>query len=290
MRVLVLGAGGMAGHVITLSLAAKGYCVTGFARRELPFCDTIIADACDIKKLESVLENYNFDAVVNCIGVLNRAVDDRPYTGIWLNSCLPHLLAELTANTPARIIHLSTDCVFSGHESGNYQEDSFRSADTLYGRSKALGELNDAKNLTFRTSIIGPDTNKAGIGLFNWFMRQLGQVQGYTRAIWTGVTTVVLAEAIAMALERNLTGLYHLVNDIKIDKYNLLRLFNSLRAVPVAIHPDDRICEDKSMLNCRTDFPFQVPPYEQMVAEMGKWIIDHKAQYPHYFAKEQLYE
>lgn len=290
MKVLVLGAGGMAGHVIALSLAAKGHCVTGLARRELPFCETVVADACDIKALEALLGQNDFDAVVNCVGVLNRAVDARPYTGIWLNSCLPHLLVELTSNMPTRVIHLSTDCVFSGHESGDYREDSFRSADTFYGRSKALGEFNDAKNLTFRTSIIGPDSNENGIGLFNWFMRQADFVHGYTRAIWTGVTTIVLAEAITVALEQNLTGLYHLVNGAKINKYNLLQLFNSLRAVPLNIQPDDRVCEDKSLLNCRTDFFFQVPSYEQMVADMGKWIINHKAQYPHYLVKEQLYE
>lgn len=290
MRVLVLGAGGMAGHVITLSLAEKGYCVTGFARRKLSFCDTIVADACDIKTLEAALKKYNFDAVVNCIGVLNRAVDDRSYSGIWLNSCLPHLLAELTATTPARVIHLSTDCVFSGHEGGNYKEDSFRSADTLYGRSKALGELNDAKNLTFRTSIIGPDSNEKGIGLFNWFMGQSGLVQGYTRAIWTGVTTIVLAEAIAVALECNLTGLYHLVNGAKISKYQLLLLFNSLRAAPLNVQPDDRVHEDKSLVSSRMDFPFLVPSYEQMVTDMGKWIIAHQGQYPHYSVKESFYE
>ncbi|AGA70308.1 dTDP-4-dehydrorhamnose reductase [Desulfitobacterium dichloroeliminans LMG P-21439] len=287
MRVLVLGAGGMAGHVIALSLAAKGYSVTGLARRDLPFCEMIVADACDIQVLESVFKQQSFDAVVNCVGVLNRAVDISPYTGIWLNSCLPHLLSELTANSPTRVIHLSTDCVFSGHEKGNYQEDSFRSANTLYGRSKALGELNDSKNLTFRTSIIGPDINENGIGLFNWFMGQTSLIHGYTNAIWTGVTTIVLAEAIALALERNLTGLYHLVNSERISKHELLRLLNSLRTEPINIQPDNRVQEDKSLLNCRTDFPFVVPSYEQMVANMGKWIIAHKAQYTHYRIKEQ---
>lgn len=282
MKALVLGAGGMAGHVIAISLKEKGHSVTGLARRGLPFCDTIVADAANIGELKNTLHNGKFDAVINAIGILPKAICENPYNGIWLNSCLPHLLAGLTKGLNTRIVHLSTDCVFSGHDGGNYGETGFRSADDYYGRSKALGELNDSKNLTLRMSIVGPDINQNGVGLFNWFMRQSGEVSGYRRAIWTGVTTIALADAIDAALEQGITGVYHLVNNDKINKYELLKLFNGLRMKPVLIKPDDGYVADKSLVNTREDFRFTVRPYDEMVEAMGKWIAEHKALYPHY--------
>jgi len=283
MRILVLGAGGMAGHIVALRLAEIGHSVTGLARRKLPFCNTIVSDVMDIEKLDIAA---NYDAVINCVGALNKAVDEEPYNGIWLNACLPHLLAKLARNSKTKIVHLSTDCVFSGYEGGNYRENSFRSANTLYGRSKALGELNDDKNLTLRMSIVGPDINENGIGLFNWFMKQNGTVNGYTEAIWTGVTTITLAEAINAALEKNLAGLYHLVNGEKISKFSLLELFNALRNEPVTIMPSDVLKENKSLVNSRDDFDFAVPGYAEMVADMGRWIKRHKDLYPQYKLKE----
>lgn len=282
MKILVLGAGGMAGHVLAGSLLEKGHEVVGLARRELSFCATLVADARDSSALGKTIVDGRFGAVVNCIGVLNAAVDANPYDGIWLNACLPHLLAALTKNMATRVIHISTDCVFSGHDGGGYAEDAFRSADTLYGRSKALGELNDDKNLTFRTSIVGPDLNPDGTGLFNWFMRQRGAVDGFTDVLWTGVTTMTLADAVHAALEQNLSGLYHLVNSRKISKFELLALFNELRASPVPIMPVGTVKADKSLVNTRRDFAFAVPSYAAMSAQTAAWIRRHKEAYPHY--------
>ncbi|GHV28381.1 NAD(P)-dependent oxidoreductase [Synergistales bacterium] len=275
MKLLILGAGGMAGHVAAIRLAELGHTVTGFARRKLPFCGTIVGDA-TTADLPEILSSY--DAVINCIGVLNKAVDAEPHKGIWLNAYLPHLLAAHSK----RVIHLSTDCVFSGHEGGGYKEGSFRSADTLYGRSKALGELNDSRNLTIRTSIVGPDINEEGIGLFNWFMKQNGTVGGYRCAFWSGVTTIVLANAIHAALAQNITGLYHLTNGDKISKYELLKLFGELRSEPVTITPSDAVNEDKSLICARTDFDFKVPTYAEMVRSMGEWIQTHGDLYTQY--------
>jgi len=283
VKILILGAGGMAGHIVALRLAEMGHSVAGLARRKLPFCNTIVADVMDIERLNIIVD---YDVVINCVGTLNKAVDEEPYNGVWLNACLPHLLVKITKGTSVKVIHLSTDCVFSGHEHGNYKENSFRSADTLYGRSKALGELNDDKNLTLRMSIIGPDINENGVGLFNWFMKQKGTVNGYTETIWTGVTTITLAEAIGAALEKKLTGLYHLVNGKTISKFALLGLFNNLRKEPVAITPSNAVKEDKSLVNTRADFDFVVPTYEEMVAGMGRWVMRHKELYPQYELRE----
>lgn len=284
MKILVLGVLGMAGHVMAEVLKDAGHEVTGFARRESPYCKTIVGDARNERLLCEVLKDGAFDAVINCVGVLNTDVDADPASGIYLNSVLPHLLVKYTIETGTKVIHLSTDCVFSGKD-GSYREDSFRDADSMYGRSKAMGELNDEKNLTIRTSIVGPDLYEKGMGLFNWFMKQTGTVNGYTQAIWSGVTTIELAKAVAAVLEREVTGLYHLVNGDKIDKYSLLKLFNDMRANPVEINPvkNDRV--DKSIVCTRTDFEYTVPSYAEMIREMEQWICRHPDMYCRYQIK-----
>ena len=278
MNLLVLGAGGMVGHVLSIKLAGYGHGITGFELRSLEFCKTIVGDAMTAD-WSSIAKDY--DAVINCIGVLNKAVDAEADKGIWLNSYFPHLLAKY-AN---RVIHISTDCVFSGKDGIQYDESSFRSTDNMYGRSKALGELEDNRNLTIRTSVVGPDINTNGIGLFQWFMNQSKEVGGYTHAIWSGVTTNVLADAVNAALEKNTTGLLHLTNGVKISKYELLKLFNTLRLEPVQINPSDKLQEDKSFKSIRQDFGFTVPSYVDMVKGMGKWIIDMNELYPQYDVK-----
>jgi len=279
VKVLVLGAGGMAGHIVVMRLAELGYDVMGFARRKLPFCNTIVGDAME-SDIPSIMRGY--DAVINCIGVLNNAVDAEPYKGIWLNSCLPHLLA----NHAKRVIHISTDCVFSGQDGGGYNEESFRSADTMYGRSKAIGELNNDRNLTIRTSIVGPDINENGIGLFNWFMKQTGTIRGYTNAIWGGVTSLVLADAINVTLKQELTGIIHLTNGQRISKYELLKLFAVLRDEPIEVVSCGLVKEDKSLISMREDLCFTVPDYKGMVCEMGKWVNKHKYLYPLYKTRD----
>lgn len=283
MKILVLGASGMAGHTVVLRLKEKGHSVTGLARKALPFCDTVVADLFDKAALDTVTQ---YDAIINCAGALVKAVEDNPYEGIWLDACLPRLLAKLTENTHTKIIHLSTDCVFSGQDGGRYTESSFPSNNTLYGRSKYLGELNDSKNLTFRMSIIGPEIKENGIGLFHWFMKQESVVNGYSKAIWSGVTTITLADAIEAALAQGLTNLYHLVNNEAISKYDLLKLFNTLRKEPAKIVPSEAVSEDKSLVNTRKDFNFFVPSYADMVFEMGKWIQKYKELYKYTIDEE----
>jgi len=285
VRILVLGAGGMAGHVIALRLIEKGHNVTGFARRDLTFCKTANGDVRDTVLLKNTVEK-DFDVVVNAVGLLPKAINESPHYGIWINACLPHLLAELTRDSQTKLIHLSTDCVFSGHDGGGYTEASFPTAEDYYGRSKSLGELKDDKNLTFRTSIVGPDINKNGIGLFHWFMTQKGKVNGFTEAVWTGVDTITLADAINAAIEQNLSGLYHLVNNKTINKYELLKLFNELRSSPLTINASDSYSADKSLVNTRNDFNFIVPPYGEMVNIMGEWIRKYKKYYTEYDLKQ----
>lgn len=283
MKLLVLGGTGMAGHTISIYFKEAGHDVTALSRRKVEYCKNINGDITDFENLKKIIIEGQYDAVVNAIGILNQDAEDNKSTAVLLNSYLPHFLSDVTKDMKTRIIHMSTDCVFSG-QAGGYTEVSFRDGETFYDRSKALGELENDKDLTFRNSIIGPDMSENGIGLFNWFMKQESQVNGFTKAIWTGVTTLTLAKAMESALIENLTGLYNLVNNETISKYELLNLFNIyLKENKIDILPSDKLSLDKSLINNRTDFSFKVPNYETMVAEMKEWIENHKELYPHYF-------
>lgn len=284
MKILVLGANGMAGHTISLYFIERGDNVTTFTREvNYLFPKNIVGNALKTKKFKEVLVSEDFDAVINCIGILNQAAESNPAEAVYLNSYLPHLIASTLKNRKTKLIHMSTDCVFAGN-TGPYFEDSLRDGTSFYDRSKALGEVEDNKNLTFRTSIIGPDMKDSGIGLFNWFMKQKGCINGYAGAIWTGVTTLTLAKAMEQALKDNLSGLYNLVNNTSISKYDLLCLFNKhFRNNRLIINKSDALQLDKSLRHKRKDFSFVVPTYEQMIIEMKEWVYSHKNLYPLYF-------
>lgn len=282
MKILVLGVSGMAGHLIALYLRKQGHDVIGFARRKVSFVPGIAGDAADTCFLQEIIAEGRFDAVVNCVGVLNQAAEQFQGRAVFLNAYLPHFLAEITSGTDTQIIHMSTDCVFSG-KTGHYTETSLRDGETFYDRSKALGELEDGKNITLRNSIVGPDINPDGIGLLNWFMRQKGEIQGYTRAMWTGLTTLQLAKIMEKAILQRAHGLYNMVPDHNISKYELLGLFNHyLRDDTVIIHPYDGFSADKTLVRTRLGFMPELPDYETMVRELSGWMKTHADLYPHY--------
>ncbi|MDL2224161.1 sugar nucleotide-binding protein [Bacteroidales bacterium OttesenSCG-928-M06] len=283
MRILVLGSIGMAGHIITIYFKEKGYDVTAFSLSPFTYANhNIVGDAFDTEKFKQMITEGDYDVIINCIGLLNQVAEQNPSKAVYLNSYLPHLVCDTLKNTQTKFIHMSTDCVFAGN-TGPYYENSLRDGATFYDRTKALGEVEDNKNLTFRNSIIGPDMNVDGIGLFNWFMKQQGTISGYTGAMWTGVTTLTLAKAMEQAIKENLTGLYNLVNNESISKYDLIFLFNKhFRNNHLVINKDDKLQLDKSLRRKRNDFSFKVPSYEQMVIEMKEWVDTHPELYPHY--------
>lgn len=281
MKYLVLGAGGMAGHLITNYLIEQNEIVEGLERRNLPFCKTHVIDATNFDKVKNIIQNNDYDIIINCIGLLNQNAEDNVDQAILLNAYLPHFLAKITKETNTRVFQMSTDCVFSGKK-GHYTELDLPDGETYYDRTKALGELNDNKNLTFRNSIVGPDINCNGIGLFNWFMKQSGEIKGFEKSIWTGVTTLTLAKAMHKASKQNLTGIYNLVNNDNISKYDLLELFNKYSGKELRINKVEGIKQDKSLYRTRNDFEFTVPSYEQQVSEMFQWIDEHKELYTLY--------
>lgn len=282
MKFLVLGASGMAGHMISIYLAEAGYDVTGFSRRKIKFVNTIKGDVRNIDRLSNIIIEGRYNVIINAIGILNQFAENDHEAAVYLNGYLPHFLAKVTAEMDTWIIHISTDCVFSGKNSP-YRENDFHDGETFYDRSKSIGELNDKKNLTLRNSIVGPDINRNGIGLLNWFMQQKGEVNGYLHAIWSGQTTLQLAKTMEAAAIGHPTGLINMVHEGSISKYELLRLFNHyIRYDECNIIPCDEVYRDMTLERTNNDWDYDIPDYDTMVKEMSEWIRKHKELYPHY--------
>lgn len=279
MKYLVVGAGGMAGHLATVYLQEQGEDVTGVARRKLSFCKCITMDVTDFAEMEKVIRAGGYGCIVNCAGLLNDKAKNNPDAAVLINSYVPWYLCKIAGR--AKVIQISTDCVFSGRN-GNYDERAWPDADTIYGRSKALGEISGDNKLTIRTSIIGPDINQDGIGLFHWFMNQEGPISGYSGAIWSGVTSLELAKAVHKASKSTLSGLYHLVNNQVISKNGMLCLLKKYTNKDIAIHKTEGPAYNKSLWNTRDDFDFQVPSYEGQIQEMIQWIKNHRSLYWQY--------
>jgi dTDP-4-dehydrorhamnose reductase len=278
-KVAVLGASGMAGHVIALYLEEQNYEVYRMSRSMGAGDRCIAIDATDTNEVLKWLDETRPHVIINAIGILQKEADERPDLAVLINSYLPHRLAEYTRIKGSKLIHLSTDCVFSG-ETGGYIETAVTDGKTMYDRSKALGEVVNNRDLTFRMSILGPDISTNGTGLFHWFMNQTGELKGFVHAIWNGVTTIELAKAIHEAIKQNLTGLYHLTPPFQINKYELLQLFKDIfDRNDIDITPYEEFRVDKSLINTRTDFNYVIPSYSQMIEEMQRWISDHNKVY-----------
>ncbi len=288
IKVLILGSAGMAGHIIKRYLSAfnNTYDVYDIARSESDNRrPTFILDVTDFKSLSNIIENLQPDCIINCIGLLNKTAEDSPDLAILINSYLPHFLEKITKNSHCKVLHISTDCVFSGLK-GGYLESDLKDGVGFYAQSKALGEIVNSKDLTIRTSIIGPELNTSGIGLLNWFLNQKNQISGYNSAFWSGVTTFELAKFIHFVLTSNSTleGIFHLTNNTKIDKFSLLEIFKSVfNKTELIINANGNYKVDKSLINSRTDIDYVVPNYSEMIHEMRDFMIQSGEKYYYEF-------
>ena len=268
--------------MISLYLKERGHDVLGFDRFKSRYVASVGGDAMDSELVRNLVGKDKYDSVINCIGILNQQAEKNKALATYLNSYLPHFLADITADSSTQVIHMSTDCVFSGRR-GSYTESDFPDGETFYDRSKALGELNDCKNITLRNSIVGPDINPEGIGLMNWFMQQKGEVNGFTKAMWTGQTTLQLAKTMEVAAAEKAKGLYNAVPESSISKHDLLCLFNKyFRSGSIKINPVDGVVADKSLVRTKYEFSYTIPDYEKMTFELADWLKQHKKMYPHY--------
>ena len=283
--IMILGSGGMAGHMIGQFFFEEGYKVVGFGLREnklISFLEQM--DVSNLLKLSSEIDRHVPDAIINCVGILNQFADQNRERAVFLNSYLPHWLVKKTQNTTTKIIHISTDCVFSGKR-GLYKEDDFHDGETFYDRTKSIGEVGNCKDITLRQSIIGPDLNMAGIGLLNWYLSQSGVVNGFLNSFWNGVTTLQLARGIAHIIDQGGAGLSHYVSSTVVSKFELLNMFNSsfpfsrAKVVPFNNTPE----VDKSLSISKASQLLEVPSYSTMLSELNTWIQNHRNFYPHYF-------
>jgi dTDP-4-dehydrorhamnose reductase len=284
-KVIILGALGMAGHIMAEYLdSTKKYNIYGIARSKDSKYITKILDVKDFTLLEEYIKEIKPDFIINCIGILVSKSNNELTTAIKINSYLPHFLSELGNKLNFKLIHISTDCVFSGKE-GQYKEDSFRDGNDNYARTKALGEVINDKDLTIRTSIIGPELKTNGIGLLDWFLKQNTDISGYSKAYWSGVTTLELAKQTDELLEQNIKGLYQLCPEDKISKYDLLKKFAKVWNKDIEIRENPNYQVDKSLVCTRNDFKYKDsrPTYEKMLLEAKEWMDNNPLNYQHYY-------
>lgn len=257
MRILILGGGGMLGHKLwqsyhdcfdTWVTVRSGY--PDYARYQLFDPQRMLGgvEAFDFDTVVRALALVRPEVVINCIGIIKQLPTAKdPIISLTVNTLFPHRLAYLCQAAGARLIHISTDCVFSGRK-GMYTEADVSDAEDLYGRGKFLGEVDAPGCLTLRTSIIGRELNAAS-GLVEWFLSQRGgQVRGYARAIYSGFTTLTLAQIIAEVVEHqpHLTGVYH-VSSEPISKYDLLCRLREAFHADIEVKPDAEVNIDRSL-------------------------------------------
>ena len=280
-KVLVFGATGMLGHKLftllsereNLEVFATARSKDGLSRWFAPELLTKIlgnVDTNDFDSIERTLAELRPNVVINCIGIIKQlpAAND-PIISIAINSLFPHRLALACKAIDARMIHISTDCVFSG-DTGNYTESDLPDATDLYGRTKLLGEVEYFHCVTLRTSIVGHEL-KGKHGLIEWFLSQQGKVRGFTRAVYSGFPTVELARIIADFVIPNcdLIGLYH-VSSAPISKYDLLKLVVKCYGKQISIEPYDNFFSDRSLVSgrFRSATGYKPAPWPELVAKM----------------------
>ena len=286
MRILILGGDGMLGHQLlrhfkerhdvraTLRLGREAYEAHRLFEQGSAFYGI---DARQMDALLQVIADFRPETVVNAIGIVKQRSDAKEaIPSLEINSLLPHRLALACRTVGARLVHVSTDCVFSGRK-GNYCETDFSDADDLYGRTKFLGEVSESHCLTLRTSMIGPELSRK-TGLLEWFLAQRGQtVKGFTKAIFSGFPTSELARIVERVLVDVPTvhGVYH-VAARPISKYDLLTLIRDRLRLPITIERDSTFECDRSLDATRfhRDTGYSPPPWDVMINDMASHMAE----------------
>jgi len=279
MKLLIIGVSGMLGQTLfKVASQQSDLEVYGTVRRRtrrvLEFLQTEETRIfeCDLEVAVDPSLYCSPDVVINCAGIIKQhGMAQTALSYVRVNALAPYILAELCDHRGARLIHISTDCVFSGHV-GHYAEQDIPDPVDLYDRSKLLGEVTQAPHLTVRTSFIGLDRfHNHGLSLLDWFIRQSGEIEGYTRAIWSGLTTLeVSRNLVLLARRQEVTGLLHLCGE-KISKYELLVLAKEIfDNAKVAIRPNGNYVCDRSLISSRlSELGITVPSIRQMLVELS---------------------
>ncbi len=282
-RVLILGSNGLIGHQVYNYLKENSdYNLSSISYSKKLEDDTIILDIRKEKNFINQVKIIRPNHIINCTGILINGANKDPENAIFLNAYMPHRLARLSDEIHSKLTHISTDCVFSGDKSAPYVETDEKDGKDTYAKTKGLGEVINDKHLTLRTSVVGPELKSDGEELFNWFMNQSVSINGFTKAIWSGVTSRELAKAVKWSIDNEITGLYHLTNNQTIDKNEILQLFKKYTKKDIEILPVDGESIDKSFLDTRKLIDYSIPSYDQMFAQMIQSIIINRSFYPHY--------
>lgn len=286
LKVLVLGSSGLIGSSVFKVLAEDsgldvfgtvraGFNTNSFDTKLIPrlYLDV---DVIDDSRLIEVFNTLRPDVVINCVGATkHKAEGNHPISAIKLNALFPHRLAQLSEIFNVRLIHVSTDCVFSG-SAGNYNESDQTDANDIYGKSKALGEVLYGRSLTLRTSTIGQEVN-TNFGLLNWFLSQSSICVGFERAIFSGIPTVTFAKLIRDYVIPNpqLSGLYHVAAS-PINKYELLKLIAKIYNKKIEIQSDKDFVIDRSLdsTKFRIATGYEAPDWESLIKEMHAYHLN----------------
>lgn len=282
-KVLILGSTGLIGHQVYNYLKKNSdYDLSNISYRKKLVDDTVLADIRNEQKFISLIEKINPDIIVNCIGILIDGANKDPENAIFVNAYIPHRLARFAESIDAKLIHISTDCVFSGLKKEAYTESDDKDGKDTYSKAKGLGEVLSDKHLTLRTSVIGPELKSDGEELFHWFMKQTGTINGFKKAIWSGVTTLELAKAVHWAISENITGLYHITNNSAINKNDLLNLLKKSMKKDISIIGVDGKEVYKNFVDTRKEINYKIPSYEQMVEDIAKLVFSKPEIYKQY--------
>ena len=283
IKVLILGSSGLIGHQVYNYLQDNSdFVLSNISCTRKLNNKTILLDARKDQYFFDQIRQIQPNYIVNCIGVLINEAKQDPESAKFLNAHLPHRLVNLANNINAKLIHMSTDCVFSGNKQSPYLEKDKKDGSDTYAKTKSHGEIDSNNHLTIRTSVVGPEILNGSGELFHWFMSQSGVIEGFTKAIWSGVTTLELAKAIKWFINNNTVGLYQLTNGLPIKKYDLLRLFKKYTNKNIEIAKVDGIFTNKSFVDTRQEINYQLPTYDEMIRDMVTLIKNNRILYSHY--------
>lgn len=278
MKLLIFGGNGMAGHLLVRYFKEQGVHQVFQTTRDPRNPESLVVDVNDPATLEKAVEIVHPDVIINAVGVLNQSAEEDKIGAYHVNGFLPHRLRRAADGIGARLIHISTDCVFLGTR-GRYREEDVPDGTSMYAITKALGEIREAGHLTIRTSIIGPEIRSGGIGLLEWFLSQEGEVSGYERVFWNGVTTLELAKVIDQSLDSELSGLIHLAHPDIVSKYELLQMFKmAWGKSDVTVVPYDEPVLDRTLVSTRPDVKFKLPAYPVMLRELVEWMKHYESK------------
>jgi dTDP-4-dehydrorhamnose reductase len=282
MKILILGGTGMLGYSVFKTCIHRKIDVKAIVRNDYPLREvlgTSVADYTfsidDVKctaELEKIILFYRPDYLINCVGIVKQSTLSQDYyESIAINSLLPHQLEKMGQQFGFRLIHISTDCVFNGRK-GMYTENDISDAEDLYGRTKFLGEVGYGRGITIRTSIVGHEIRGQHHGLIDWFLAQHGEVEGYTKAIFSGLTTAELSKVILdIVIPADLPAGVYQVAAQSISKYELLQLVAKVYNKEIQIIPSEKVIINRSLSgeNFRHLTGYTSPIWETMIQDMN---------------------